>query len=171
MLWVVGSALCIVLIVLGLLASLKKKKPDGTGWPVFAKRLLSENEQVLFGRLLRAAPGHTVLAQVALSQMVAVKKGANYAAVSNRFYRLVADFVICKPDFSVLAVVELDDRRHDRPRRQDADRRKTEVLEAAGIPVIRVNAAAPPAEAELARMLTGGDAAPRGARRLERQRP
>jgi very-short-patch-repair endonuclease len=74
-------------------------------------------------------------------------------------FPLVADFVVCNPDFSVLAVVELDDRSHDHPRRQDADRRKTEVLEAAGIPVIRVNGAALPAERELVRMLTSRAAA------------
>ena len=36
---------------------------------------------MLFGRLARALPAHRVLAQVALSQMVGVKKGANYRAV------------------------------------------------------------------------------------------
>jgi very-short-patch-repair endonuclease len=85
--------------------------------------------------------------------MVGVKKGANFAAVFNKYSRLVADFVVCRRDFSILAVIELDDRHHDHPRRQDADRRKLEVLQAAGIPVIRLNGAAGPAEHELAQLL------------------
>jgi very-short-patch-repair endonuclease len=153
--WIVVLAVA-VLFVLGFLASLKKRETAARGWPVFAKQLLSEREQVLFGRLARALPGHRVLAQVALSQMVGVKKGANYRAVSNRYYRLVADFVVCKPDFSILAVVELDDRYHDHPRRQDADRRKTDVLQAAGIPIFRVNGGVLPSEEELASMLIAG---------------
>lgn len=151
-------AVVAVLAVMMVLASLRNKKDAiGAQWPVFAKRILSEKEQALFRRLTRAIPGHTVLAQVALSQMIGVKKGSNYTAISNRFCRLVADFVVCQPDFSVLAVVELDDRHHDH-RRQGADRRKAEVLAAAGISVIRVNGAALPSEQELARMLTTNSA-------------
>jgi very-short-patch-repair endonuclease len=152
MLWILAS-IVVISVVLALLAALGNKKEAGEQWPVFPKRLLSENEQNVFRKLARAMPEHLVFAQVAVSQLVGVRKGANFTAVFNRYSRLVADFVVCRRDFSVLAVVELDDRQHDHPRRQEADRRKTEVLGAAGIRVIRLNGAALPGEDELVRQI------------------
>ena len=152
MLWIVISVVA-VLVVLGLLVALTTKKRGVEQWPVFPKRVLSQNEQNAFRKLVRAMPEHVVLAQVAVSQLVGVKKGANFYAVFNKYSRLVADFVVCHHDFSVLAVVELDDRRHDHPRRQDQDRRKTAVLAAAGIRLIRLNGAALPAEQDLVRQI------------------
>ena len=61
-------------------------------------------------------PDHVVLAQVAFSQLVGVKKGENFTAIWNRYNRLTADFVVCNKDFSIAAVLELDDRSHDNPR-------------------------------------------------------
>lgn len=148
------GVLLVLLVVLGLLIRRKARNSRANEWPVFPKRVLSDTEQALFRRLVLAMPGHVVLAQVALSQLVGVKKGANFAAAFNRYSRLVADFVLCRRDFSVLAVVELDDHYHDHPRRRDADQRKNEVLQAAGIPVIRLNAAALPSEQELVQLLT-----------------
>ena len=85
-------------------------------WPVFPKKVLSPVEQQLSHRLLRAFPDHVVLAQVAFSQLVGVKKGENFTAIWNRYNRLTADFVVCNKDFSIAAVLELDDRSHDHPR-------------------------------------------------------
>jgi very-short-patch-repair endonuclease len=48
-----------------------------------------------------------------------------------------ADFVICKKDASVLAVIELDDATHDRADRQAADAKKSKALADAKIQLIR----------------------------------
>ena len=56
-----------------------------------------------------------MLAQVSFSQLVGVKKGHNFKAIWNRYNRLTADFVLCNKDFSIAAVIELDDRTHDSP--------------------------------------------------------
>ena len=122
-------------------------------WPVFPKKVLSPVEQQCYQRLIRAFPEHVVLSQVALSQLVGVKKGENFSRVWNRYNRLVADFVLCNKDFSVAAVFELDDRSHDSPQRMDADRRKAAVLEAAGIALHRLNVNPLPDEAELRALL------------------
>ncbi|HWJ04944.1 MAG TPA: DUF2726 domain-containing protein [Steroidobacteraceae bacterium] len=112
-------------------------------WPLYAKRVLSPSEQRCYYRLRAAYPEHIVLAQVSLSQLLGVKKGhgSNYQTVLNRFRQLTADFVVCKRDFSVAAVFELDDNSHDHPKRQDSDSRKSAALAAAGIPLHRLNAA------------------------------
>lgn len=128
-----------------------KAPPRAQGWPVYARRVLSPNEQACFHRLRAAFPDHVVLAQVSLSQLLGVKKGhgSTYQSVRNRFGQLTADFVVCNKDFSVAAVFELDDRSHDDPKRQNSDSRKTAALAAAGVPLHRLNAAKLPNESEL----------------------
>jgi hypothetical protein len=122
-------------------------------WPVFPKKVLSPVEQQLYQRLIRAFPEHVVLAQVAFSQLVGVKKGENFTAIWNRYNRLTADFVLCHRDFGIAAVLELDDRSHDHPSRMDADRRKAAICEAAGISLHRLNVNPLPNEAELRALL------------------
>ena len=147
--------LVVFILLLAALASAAKRNIDrGVTWPVYAKRILSNPEQVLFGRLVRACPNHYVLAQVALSQMIGTKKGKGFQSVRNRYSQLVADFVVCRKDFSVEAVVELDDKSHDGEKRKDADARKTGVLDAAGIRLIRVTVTDLPDERALAQMIS-----------------
>ncbi len=122
-------------------------------WPVFPKKVLTPVEQQLYHRLIRAFPDHVVLAQVAFSQLVGVKKGENFTAIWNRYNRLTADFVLCTKDFRTIAVLELDDRSHDNPSRMDADRRKAAICEAAAIPLHRLNVNPLPNESELRALL------------------
>jgi very-short-patch-repair endonuclease len=134
-----------VLVLLGAGAALVVLVRRGTGgaapsaWPVYAKRLLNEREQVLYHRLVQAYPGERVLVQVAFSQLVGLKKTAERTALFNRYGRLVADFVLCGPDFTPRAVFELDGASHDRPARARADATKADVLAAAGIELVRLN--------------------------------
>jgi hypothetical protein len=145
-----------VLAVLAVLAR-ALRNPTRTGgareWPVTASAPLSEIEQVLYWRLCEAFPGHVILAQVALSQIIRVERPPNLA-VFNRFSQLVADFVICTKAFGVTAVVELDDKSHGRADRADADARKAAVLGAAGHPLVRVPVSRMPTVTEL-RTLVG----------------
>ncbi len=144
-------ALLLVLLGVAVLLTLARKglftKGRAVGahhWPVFPKKVLTPVEQQLY---------HRLVAQVAFSQLVGVKKGENFTAIWNRYNRLTADFVICSKDFSIAAVLELDDRSHDNPARQDADRRKAAICEAAGIPLHRLNVNPLPNEAELRALL------------------
>jgi hypothetical protein len=131
-------------------------------WPVFPKQVLTPVEQQLYLRLIRAYPDHVVLAQVSFSQIIGVKKGHDFRAIWNRYNRLTADFVLCNKDFSIAAVIELDDRSHDHPSRQDADRRKGAICEAAGIPLHRLNVNPLPNESELRDYIRPIESTPRG---------
>jgi hypothetical protein len=150
--WILlGVAVAIALVLVGTFALLRRPRPAKT-LPVTAKPLLSRPEQLLYGRLVRAFPGHIIFAQVALSQLLVVTRGAatgSAHSISNGFRQLVADFVICAPDFTAVAVIELDDRSHGRNVQRERDQRKDGFLQAAGIKVIRVNAADLPNEAAL----------------------
>ena len=138
--WILlGVAAAIVLSFVGALA-LRRRPGLMKALPVTAKPLLSKPEQLLYGRLVRAFPGHIILAQVALSQLLVVRRDAagSTQSISNRFRQLVADFVVCAPDFTAIAVIELDDRSHGRRVQRDRDQRKDQFLQAARIKVIRI---------------------------------
>lgn len=106
-------------------------------WPFYAKQLLSQPEQILFHRLVKALPEHIILAQVQVSQVLGVHKGFNFYEWHNRINRLSYDFVVCNKDGSVLAVIELDDKSHESKERVEADKRKDRATTSAGIRMIR----------------------------------
>lgn len=115
-------------------------------WPFYAKQLLSQPEQILFHRLVKALPEHIILAQVQVSQVLGVHKGFNFYEWNNRINRLSYDFVVCNKDGSVLAVIELDDKSHESKERVEADKRKDRATGAAGIRMVRWNVKAIPDE-------------------------
>jgi very-short-patch-repair endonuclease len=120
--------------------------------PVTAKPLLSQPEQLLYGRLVRAFPGHVILAQVVLSQLLVVDRAdlnGSAHSTADGFRQLVADFVVCAPDFTAVAVVELEDPAHARNAQRERDQRKDRFLQEAGIKVIRFTVSDIPSEAAL----------------------
>lgn len=132
--------LVIVIAVVVVLAFLKAKAQSGVGdevWPFYAKKPLSQAEQVLYFRLIQALPEHIVLAQVQLSRLLGVKKGNNFQAWYNRINRMSADFLVCNKDSSIVAVIELDDSTHQREDRQAADAKKDKALASAGVRIVR----------------------------------
>lgn len=132
--------LVVVITVFAFLAFLKAKRQGGVSdevWPFYAKKPLSQPEQVLYFRLVQALPEHIVLAQVQLSRLLGVKKGNNYQSWSNRINRMSADFVVCSKDSSIVAVIELDDATHQKEDRQAADTKKDKALASANIRIIR----------------------------------
>jgi len=132
--------LVIVAAVVVIVAFLKAKAQSGVGdevWPFYAKKPLSQAEQVLYFRLIQALPEHIILAQVQLSRLLGVKKGNNYQAWFNRINRMSVDFVVCNKDSSIVAVIELDDATHQREDRQAADAKKDKVLASAGVRLVR----------------------------------
>lgn len=134
LLLIVAAAAIVVLVVL------KAKSQGGAGdevWPFYAKKPLSQPEQVLYFRLIQALPEHIILAQVQLSRLLGVKKGNNYRAWYNRINRMSADFVVCNKDSSIVAVIELDDATHQREDRQAADAKKDKALASAGVRIVR----------------------------------
>src|SRR3954467_976649 len=102
--------------VIAFLIALKRNGATGsdTSWPFYAKRVLSQPEQVLYHRLTSALPECIVLAQVQLSRILGVKSGFNFHLWNNRINRMSLDFVVCLKDSTVVAAVELDDRTHER---------------------------------------------------------
>jgi NOL1/NOP2/fmu family ribosome biogenesis protein len=128
---------------------LKKRSSSGDSkepWPYYVKRPLTQPEQVLYHRLIKALPEHIVLAQVQVSRVLGVKKGFNFSEWSNRINRMSYDFVICAKDSTVLAAIELDDKSHEANSRLKADEKKDKATFDAGVRLIRWQAKALPDE-------------------------
>ena len=130
-----------ILFLLGTVAALTvfativlKKRAAATSsdapWPFYAKKPLTNPEQVLYHRLVAALPNHIVLAQVQLSRALGVKKGFNFHEWNNRINRMSYDFLVCAKDSTVLAAIELDDKSHDTVARAAADAKKDRASEA-----------------------------------------
>jgi Protein of unknown function (DUF2726) len=128
-------------------------------WPLTARNLLSKREQSLYRRLVDLYPDHKILVQVALSQLINVDRNhPESESIRSRYKQLVADFVLCRPDLSVVTVIELDDRTHVWPKRKAADSRKNKALADAGIRLVRIPAGRLPSEDDL-RALIDADGA------------
>lgn len=105
--------------------------------PYFGKTVLSDPEQSLFIRLMEAMPEKVILAQVAVPALIGIRKNQNWQAQFNEISKKYVDFVVCNPDFTVYAVIELDDMSHQRGDRIKADAIKDVAFEAAGFRMIR----------------------------------
>lgn len=116
-------------------------------WPFTVKRLLTQPEQVLYHRLVKALPNHIVLAQVQVSRVLGVKKGFKTHEWNNRINRLSYDFVICDKAATVIAAIELDDESHESERRKDTDAKKSKATTDAGLKLVRWHVKSLPDEA------------------------
>jgi hypothetical protein len=134
--------------------------PPDPRWPVAARNLLTKRERFLYDLLLCMYPDHKIFVQVALSQLIDVPEGRpDRQSIRARFKQLVADFVLCRPDLSIVAVIELDDRSHERADRRAADARKTKAVADAGLKLVRVPAGTLPTSERLRELIEQNPAA------------
>ena len=146
-----GAALVVALVFSEKLRA--KLYPPEKFWPYFARRVLSPAEQLLYGILVEALPEHMVLAQLPLAKVIAVKRQPYAETWANRIAHRTLDFVVCRPDSTVVAAIQLEDPGRRDPLPRQADRFIDNALAAAGIALLRWNAAALPSEAEIRRLV------------------
>jgi len=139
-----GLSLAFLLVVIVRLRPFSGRAPSV--WPFYVKRPLSQPEQVLYHRLIRALPDHIVLAQVQVSRVLGVKKGANFHEWNNRINRLSYDFVVCSKDSTVVAAIELDDKTHESHDRATTDEKKNKASADAGLRLLRWHVRSLPSE-------------------------
>lgn len=137
-LFVVALAIVVFAVVLlTILRTTMGTAGEPERYPFEQTRPLSETEQVLYWRLRKVLPDQMILAQVAVSRIVRVEKGHDFRAWLNRINRMTVDFLICLPDGTIVAAIELDDASHDVDERVLADAKKSKALESAGIKLLR----------------------------------
>lgn len=125
-----------------------------------ARSVLTPNEQEFFGRLKRALPDYDVLAQVSMGALLTTtvsKDHPEFWKLRKRFAQKISDFVVMRKGATgpeaVVAVVELDDRTHDKHK----DAKRDEMLASAGIRTLRFESRAKPSEAEIRRQIKALD--------------
>jgi uncharacterized protein DUF2726 len=160
------KTLLLVVVVLVVLAGIAiafaaARRKAGAGllegpWPFYAKKPLSQPEQILYHRLVKALPEHIVLAQVQVSRILGVKKGFNFHEWNNRVNRLSYDFVVCSKDSTVLAAIELDEKSHEADDRVNTDRKKEKATVAAGVKLVRWHVKSLPDEATIRVAIVAG---------------
>ncbi len=108
-----------------------------------SKHFMTAREREFFRELCRALAGYPllVMAQVRLVDVVQVCPGFSEAE-NRRLFRQISQWhcdyvVVDQQDFTVRAIIELDDRSHLRPERQRRDALFNLVVIQAGIPLHR----------------------------------
>lgn len=156
MIFLILILLIVFVIVILVIAKKGKNTNENTSGalPYFRKKtLLNEMEQILFHRLIETMPTCYVLTQVRLADIVGIKKCDNRQSWFNKIQNKSVDFVICDKAFVVLACIELDGKTHAQEERQKADRSKNETLQAAGLPILRIEASKIPSVEEIKALL------------------
>lgn len=146
--WVLAT-LAVLVLVAGLLIVLRRRR-GGAGkagaddarldtvasWPPTATRILTTAERLAYSVLVRALPGHMILAQVPLARFLKVPTRHSYAEWLRRLGTQCADLVVCDMSSEVIAVVNVQ-----APAGQSSERarkrlnRMARVLKAARIPM------------------------------------
>lgn len=140
--WLIALALSLALLLL-LLRSRLRFAP---------KPLLTKNEIEFFHRLQSALPELAIFPQVALRAIVrpgSLSTSRAYDKEAGLIGAKHCDFLICRPDsFDVVAIVELDDRTHQKEKDASRDR----MTSAAGYRTLRFESRKRPTVAELRRI-------------------
>ena len=132
--WLVAALLILGVVAVVMAAGRRSSSAPGT---YEARKPLTEPEQVLYWRLREAMPECVILSQVSFSRFLgpagadAKMRRSLFASISQK----TVDFLVCLPDFTLVAAVELDDGTHDRAR----DARRDAILGSAGVHVVRLS--------------------------------
>lgn len=137
-------------IVVGVVAFLWRRQrtpADGAGkeadrldtlaaWPPTAMRILTSAERAAYKTLVRALPGHMILAQVPLARFLKVPTRHSYSEWLRRLGHQCADLVVCDMASEVIAVVNVQASASGASERSlKRHRRMARVLKAAHVPL------------------------------------
>lgn len=143
----------VLLVATFVVASMKKAKGKARTGTYKRRRLMTDNEQEFFGRLVVALPDYYIFTQVAMSALLDTASSDKRTAYGDRL-RIAqqrVDYVVCTKSCEVVAVVELDDKTHSRAKDQLRDAR----LEQTGIRTVRFQARQKPKVEAIRAMILG----------------
>ena len=140
------GVLIVGVITLGILKSiLAGKKAGEVDFPYQGiSYLFTPAERSFLGVLDQVIDSdYRVFGKVRAADVMKVQNGINRSNWQKAFNRIQSkhfDFVICRAsDFSILLLIELDDKSHNKPQRIDRDNFVEKATEAAGIPLLRIS--------------------------------
>ncbi|WP_227108376.1 DUF2726 domain-containing protein [Chromobacterium rhizoryzae] len=115
------------------------RKFGSARFKIKGKTLLTQREQECFNRLTKSlSPDFLVFPQVAFSQIIDTEGGSKFdnEGLRRTMSQKVADFVICKTDLTMIAIIELDDRSHIG--KEDKDRQRDSIIRQIGLMPLRI---------------------------------
>lgn len=128
-----------------LVALLRKLQRGERPLPYFSREfLLTRGEAAFYQTLRRAVPGHLMICpKVRMGDLIHCSGEAWKAGFGGKISQKHVDFTLADCETTAIAlVIELDDRSHQRADRQERDQFVDRAFAAAGIPILRVPAAA-----------------------------
>jgi hypothetical protein len=156
---VIALFIFVLIVAVAIFSGYRRSSAASAPWPFYLKRLLTQPEQILYHRLVKALPNHIVLAQVQVSRVLGVKKGSRIHEWNNRINRLSYDFVICDKAAAVIAAIELDDKSHESEHRRNTDAKKNKATIDAGLKLVRWQVKSLPDEVMIQREIIQKDTA------------
>ena len=139
-----AGALGLALLLFVVVSAALRRRGEGR-LPYYSRQfLLSRGEMAFYRVLVRALPpGVVVCPKVRLADLINCPGDAWRAGYGGRISGKHVDFVLADAGtLGIRMVVELDDRSHQRSDRRERDAFVDRALEAAGIPILHVPAAA-----------------------------
>jgi very-short-patch-repair endonuclease len=142
-LFILIGVLVVAAVVLGLLRGNAGGGTEQKKQYQYKKRdfFLSRAEHQCYDALIAAVGDeYLVFAQVHLPTLVDHKvTGQNWLGAFRHISEKSVDFVLCdKAYISAKLAIELDDKTHERPERQERDREVERILQDAGVPLLRL---------------------------------
>jgi len=140
-----------ILLILGLLAIWLM---PGFATDAGAGQRLTGRERILCRRLAAMYPDYLILTHLAPSALTdLIPSLAEQQSICRQLDRRTADFVLCRSDLTIVAVIELDDSSPPPAQGREAAERHVNAPEAAGLRVVRIGTGPIPSLAELRQIL------------------
>jgi hypothetical protein len=114
------------------------------------KKPLTENEELMYWRLVKAMPHHLILTRVSLPSILSASNAEARSLISQK----TLDFLVCERDFTIVAAIELDDKSTSRSKKR-TDETKKFALDKAGIKLIKWRSGALPNDSEILSRVLG----------------
>lgn len=113
--------------------------------------IMTRAEQAFYRRLFAiCGREYLIYPQVHLSTLLDHRsRGQDWRAALSKIQRKSVDYVLCTPDFKIIAAIELDDSTHDHESRRERDEFVDEICSQSGLPLIRVRTPAQLSDEEL----------------------
>jgi len=144
---ILGVAACIVWV---------RRRNAADVWSLAPTALLSPRERELHRLLLAQYPEHQVFVKVTLSQLVAaLPDTSNRDTINRHLQQQIVPFVLCRADYSVMAVIEMSEGSRLTRGLQPQESKTAKALHSAGLRLVRIPPGPLPEGSDLQLLIEG----------------
>jgi len=152
--WVLPT-LGLALLATGFVAWMIRRRVEKV-WSLAPRELLSTRERAFHRLLVSKYPDHPVFAKLPLFHLMEVlQDSADRELLAKHLREHLCAFVLCRPDYRILAVIELDDDARSSSGAAARDAHTAEALQSAGLRLVRIPAGPLPEASDLPLLIEG----------------